>query len=131
MPSLISYWICDVCRNKHDTQEAAAACEAKGLPPIIPPGLVYGDSEGFYNEIVFVVGRGEPKIWGGHYGSYGVWCFRDTHIGDSIGKIQCGQDYHEIRTSIEKGRLDKEMPAYSRAIAYLEEKGIKPYFEIP
>lgn len=38
---VITEYQCEICLARHQSRAAAARCERKGVPPMVPVGLVY------------------------------------------------------------------------------------------
>lgn len=108
MKVIIQYQ-CEICGKKHDSQELAKECEARGVfdNSIYPPGLMYPYR---HHDLIgiFAIPEKIPFYEGNkHLGNSASWACRNIAVGDSLGDEVCGGDFY---------RSDKE--SFSRWVAH-------------
>lgn len=126
------YYRCEICNNRHATEQAAWDCENQGKPDVGPHlvGLIFGDNrpDAFYEDCVFAL---PPKyatdemIVSGHYLDSSFWACRDNGAGDSLGREFCGGNFLVFEPD-QMSHIDIEMPAFNRMVNYLRSKEIIP-----
>lgn len=119
MVEMVTKFKCEVCGEKYDRESEAAECEAKGLRPLHPIGLVFRLSG--YEKIIFAVIKQQYKAYHHHH-AYSTWACRDTPVGDNAG----GEDFCGVDGWNTPLPPDKRTPAYKRMVAALKKAGIKP-----
>lgn len=134
---IITQYQCEVCNKRHNTEQSAAACEARGTfdPSIYPKGLMYEYS---HNGYVGIFTHAEVACYPNdpHLGYAYNWACRDrttNHNGDSVGEEKCGGNfmYTDVKAWSDRLFITKEKvngPEFNRMVSFLKSEGITPSY---
>ncbi len=123
MRTIPAVYVCEICQRRYDSADDALECEARGVDPPYPVGMLHGhnrDGE-FYARMVFAVAESRPY---GHRNAVGAWACRDGKAGpfDTLGEDQCGLPGGEFDDR--PSDLDTSQPCFGRMVTYLKGRGI-------
>ncbi len=119
---IITKYECEICKTQYEKEEDAFNCETRGHDKEYKIGTLI--AQDFYKNIIFVLMRNRSE---NHLNWKYYWAFRDTKVGDTIGKEFCTGDINPFTKYHKIEEKDKEIPAFKRAIEYLKEQNITPY----
>lgn len=117
------WWTCDICGDKHGSEESALYCESRGRPSPLPVGCIFDWAGDFYEGITFAIaGGGEPR---GHCYDPAMWAARtERYNGDTLpgGEHKCGGNSFTISSIIPV--KDKKSPELCRMVYALYKESI-------
>lgn len=149
MPTMINLWMCDLCCTRWGTESLALSCEARGLPPELPPGLLVYTDDGAGGSCL-VVRALERQLGNAHVGHYRSAAFYDILRGGTLRPFACYGDrvgdgalelgpypsrcwtdpslrrLAPVEPHPHPGPVDTTAPAYERAHAYALALGLAP-----
>jgi hypothetical protein len=111
---------CSICGLHYETAQLAATCEARGVHPGFPIGLMLRLPE--HPDLACAIAGNEIE---GHWNRPAVWICRDNGYGDSLGKDSCrGNAEPPIEALRPEHAADPTRPPFPRLVAWLREQGI-------
>lgn len=119
----ITRYQCEICGGTYSTAKEARGCEAQGIDPSYPVGLLsQEDKDGFYGpKLAFALAELHPH---GHYATASLWACRDNGAGDSLGEYTCGSGNSYRPEEFREWWL--KTPPMKRLIAWLRSQNITP-----
>jgi len=123
---VILKFACGICHVQYDDIDRAQECEAEGLRPLSPVGMIFGRPQGrghMYHDITFCV----AKSWHDkHLNCSSLWACRDRmfnktkEVGDTLGSEMCGPGPYGQQPSADEVP-DPRHPTFKRMIKWLNE----------
>ncbi len=127
---IIVRYECEICQREYDKETKAIQCEMRGIPDLLPTGLILGGGSGMYKNITFAVAEAYYNTGpsGKHLADFCAWACRDTGAGDSLGKERCSGNHLYDNESKFSGleAPDVNHPTFKRMVKYLKSQNIEP-----
>jgi hypothetical protein len=121
------WYTCDICGSRYDERGQADACEAQGILPVLPIGMIVKMTNESYNKIIFALAAAEGGP-GRHYYDPSMWAVRDTGMGHNLpGDGTCGGG-GSFKPPYMKAVEEKESWLLRVLVKALHEHGLTPTF---
>jgi hypothetical protein len=129
---------CEVCLKKYDSEEKAKECESRGVfdDSIYPRGLMFPFKHQNMAAIFAIPEKIPPYVYDNHLGNSASWACRNTPVGDTLGKEQCGGHYYysdkegfsRWLAHYHMTKKDMETKEFTRMVEYLKSIGVQPSY---